>query len=208
MSLAAPTICAASAGRPDRNSRGCARRIAPVSSSTAIDGRGRHQFFDHPREVLHALVEFADTPGRADGLQANPIPMRRPRGTAGTGAGAGRRRAPPRPVARRRTTRRRPAASSPRWRRRRCCFPAGSRRPRRDRPSPSAAARRSRDASSRGPACPECRAQTKVRPETKWWKSSRWPTAPRNFGDVAADDLARRPPAPTASTTAANDFSE
>ena len=35
MSLAAPTICAASAGRPDRNSRGCARRIAPVSSSTA-----------------------------------------------------------------------------------------------------------------------------------------------------------------------------
>ena len=58
MSLAAPTICAASAGRPGAEKP---RLRAPHSAGELVDRdhcRGRDEVLEHPREVLHPLVEL------------------------------------------------------------------------------------------------------------------------------------------------------
>ena len=95
------------------------------------------------------LRRIRGRPGHARDRRATPIPARRPRGTAGTGAATRRHRPPRPPAARRRTARRRRAANWCRWRRQRRCCPTGSARRRRGRPSPTAAGPRSPGASGR-----------------------------------------------------------
>ncbi len=57
-SLAGPTTCAASDGGPAGNSRPAARRIAPVSSSTATEAPAGTRSASTVGEMLDALVEF------------------------------------------------------------------------------------------------------------------------------------------------------
>ena len=58
IALAAPTTAPASTGAPLGNNRFDARDIAPVHSSTAIDGPGWNQVGQHTREIRYTFVEF------------------------------------------------------------------------------------------------------------------------------------------------------
>lgn len=202
--LAALTTAAASTGPPFGEQRLCCPRHRAGALVDRDHRAGRNQICQQAREIVYAFVELEiNRPVHMIGGQVG-LPGGA-RETARTNAGTRLRRAPRPPAAPRRTDPHHPAANWCRWHRPPRCCPAGSLRRRRVRPSPNAAASPSPGACAPGRASRGSPGCWCPRPLARTLSSPR-PYRPRNFVTLPLTIFAASA-GPTASTTAASDFS-